>query len=247
MKRRMMKMAVLFFLISSIGALAWQPTGWCYMNWPYAYSVNGMNWHYFQPGTGNYGSVQVVNLSSSNWFFLGRSLLSGEAQANWAYFRWPYAYCTLNGNWYYFSQSQTQWSCLLSNGDWSVLGDKGSLPLGNWNASSPDVYALSVTVNDAEQIAGCYLKVHFDDGWYTDEEAWFEPYHITWDGSSFTAIRAYFTSDDMGDWTEQYQISGTVQPNGSITGTWYGYYYWDPTGAFTPKTNTKSGAFTAWR
>lgn len=239
--------AAIVLILSLHAAMAWQPEGWCYMNWPYAYSPNGSQWHYFDRGEGNYGNIQVVNLDSGNWYFLGFSHLSGYETPSWAYFQWPYAYSAMNGSWYYFGQTQTQWTYAFANSDWTVLGDKGDLPLGYWTASAPDEYNLSVTVGNPGQIEQCYLKVYFADGTYPCGEASFAPADIDWDGTAFTAAKTKHSANEMGEWTEQYRITGTFQNNGSITGSWFGFYRWEPAAESDPKTNSKGGLFTAWR
>jgi len=129
-------------------------------------------------------------------------------------------------------------------------------PAGTYRASVPNRYNLRVTVNREEQVTGAYLRVYYHDTWssqYKYRAFTFVPRSVgSW--SSITQTGSSFVVEDR--WTQgwfysslhlidNFEISGRLQPNGTIVGTWKADYYaksW--IGTFR---NAKNGSFIARR
>jgi len=250
MSRKFLGVAVsIAVLMLAACAFAWNPSGWVYMNWPYAFDSDDGSWHYFDRGSGNYGDVSVVNLSTDSWYDLGLSSLSGVVNPGWAYFNYPYAYCSVNRCWYFFEQRSTQWTCNLSTGKWTELGSgsgSGSIPSGYWSASSSNNYSIWFRVNSSGNVYSAYLKVYFNDGWMGSLGYTFEPEDITIDGNAFTCNKEDGTFNSAGDSLYLYQFWGVLNGDGSVSGEWRCSYYQDPSWA-SPHFNERSGTFRATR
>jgi hypothetical protein len=121
-----------------------------------------------------------------------------------------------------------------------------TLPVGTWLSSSANKYGLSVTVNSLAQISGAQLTAYYNDGWFSKDSYTFAASDITKNGSSFVAKKEKGIVNSSGESLYYYEISGTLQANGSITGTWKASYYQKPR-FYSAHTNTKQGTFTAWR
>jgi hypothetical protein len=88
----------------------WEPQGWVYFSWPYAYSFTEGRWHFFnEPAT-----QWRVNLSNSEWGKLS------EARG-WNYYAWPYSYSSEQSTWHWYN-ADTQWVVDLISGVWARLG-----------------------------------------------------------------------------------------------------------------------------
>ena len=91
----------------------WEPQGWVYFNWPYAYSFSEGRWHFF-----NESDLQWrVNLSNGAWDELADA-------TGWNYYNWPYSYSTDEGTWHWYN-ADTQWVVDLISGVWARLGESG--------------------------------------------------------------------------------------------------------------------------
>lgn len=95
-------------------ALAYQPAGWVYMQYPYGYDHGHADWMYFDTA----GSTWVCNLYTGSWYLLGNSLLAHT----WTYWQWPYAYSMANGCWYFTDTGSPQWCRSMASGQWSLFG-----------------------------------------------------------------------------------------------------------------------------
>ena len=88
----------------------WEPQGWVYFSWPYAYSFTEGRWHFFDISN----TQRRVNLSNSEWRKLS------EARG-WNYYAWPYSYSSDQSTWHWYD-SNTQWVVDLISGVWARLG-----------------------------------------------------------------------------------------------------------------------------
>lgn len=107
---------VIIFLIPSLGAQAWIPTDWNYMQWPYVYSHGESCWYYFNQTDEQY----YVDLTSNEWSKLGSK---DPLDSGWVYFQYPYVYSFSRGGWFYTDVSSTLWCINLSTALWSLLGE----------------------------------------------------------------------------------------------------------------------------
>ena len=95
---------------STQGPDSWEPEGWVYYTWPYAYSFTEERWFYF-----NQADTQwLVNLSTSLWTDM-------EEWSGWHYYRWPYAYSWDQADWYWYNHD-LQRVADLSTGTWLLFG-----------------------------------------------------------------------------------------------------------------------------
>ena len=117
---------------------------------------------------------------------------------------------------------------------------------GIWRSSSSNKYALSVTADALGKISGAQLTAFYNDGWFSKDSYTFAASDITKSGSSFVAEKKTGVVNSAGESLYYYKISGTLQANGSITGTWKASYYQKPR-YYSAHTNTKQGTFTALR
>jgi len=90
----------------------WEPQGWVYFSWPYAYSFTEGRWHFFD--ISNTQWQWRVNLSNSEWGTLS------EARG-WNYYAWPYSYSSEQSTWHWYD-SNTQWVVDLISGVWARMG-----------------------------------------------------------------------------------------------------------------------------
>ena len=88
----------------------WEPQGWVYFSWPYAYSFTEGRWHFFDISNTQWR----VNLSNSEWGTLS------EARG-WNYYAWPYSYSSEQSTWHWYD-SNTQWVVDLISRVWARLG-----------------------------------------------------------------------------------------------------------------------------
>ena len=88
----------------------WEPAGWVYYAWPYAYDFTEGRWHFFNQSDKQWR----VNLSDSEWATL-------DAVTGWNYYAWPYSYSSDQGAWHWYN-ANTQWVVDLASGDWELFG-----------------------------------------------------------------------------------------------------------------------------
>ncbi len=112
----MKKLVLLFGLFGMMvsSSLAWQPEGWVYVNYPYAYDRGSGEWNWLNDSD----TLWVNGFSAGGWQHLDASTMA----SGWSYFKWPYAYCAANGSWYFMNNHDTQWTVNLGAGLWSVFG-----------------------------------------------------------------------------------------------------------------------------
>ena len=88
----------------------WEPAGWVYYAWPYAYDSTEGRWHFFNQSNKQWR----VNLSDSQWATL-------DAATGWNYYAWPYSYSSDQGAWHWYN-ANTQWVFDLASGEWELFG-----------------------------------------------------------------------------------------------------------------------------
>jgi hypothetical protein len=88
----------------------WEPAGWVYYAWPYAYDFTEGRWHFFNQSDKQWR----VNLSDSEWATL-------DAVTGWNYYAWPYSYSSDQGAWHWYN-ANIQWVVDLVYGDWELFG-----------------------------------------------------------------------------------------------------------------------------
>ncbi len=95
---------------------AFQPSGWVYFNWPWAYENSSRDWHWFKTD-----DVQWVHgyAPADGWRRIGQSGLAN----GWTYHAWPFVYCQNNNAWYYVNEADTQWVVNMRTGAWSDFGE----------------------------------------------------------------------------------------------------------------------------
>ena len=87
-----------------------EPFGWVYYAWPYAYSANESRWYFFNAEDQQWR----VNLSTSQWGTL-------TAATGWNYYAWPYSYSTDLSSWHWYNLD-VQWLIDLQADEWMRLG-----------------------------------------------------------------------------------------------------------------------------
>ena len=91
----------------------WEPAGWVYYAWPYAYDFTQGRWHFFDTtGTPQWR----VNLSDGEWATLATATATG-----WNYYAWPYSYSSDQSTWHWYD-ANIQWVVDLASGDWELFG-----------------------------------------------------------------------------------------------------------------------------
>lgn len=164
MKTRML-VSVLAGWISATSALAWQPTGWSWWSWPYAYDLSSGDWYWLSTDDEQW----VCGFApASGWSELGSSGLA----AGWSWWAWPYAYGLDSQAWHFANVSDTQWAVNLRTGLWDRFGAPSANPLvGRWYVDDGHdlvVYELradmTVTRRDDDYVDGFWCET---SGTYT--------------------------------------------------------------------------------
>jgi formylglycine-generating enzyme required for sulfatase activity len=126
-------------------ALTFRPSGWVYINWPWAFESSSGDWHWFKTD-----DTQWVNGFSpaDGWRKMPQSALA----SGWSFYQLPFAFCAANNAWYYINEVDTQWVVNMRTGAWSRFGQP-TIPTGmvlihgGTNAGmDPDFGAYSLTV-----------------------------------------------------------------------------------------------------
>lgn len=126
---------------------SWQPSGWVYFNWPYAYDHASQDWHWFSPN--NVKWVNRLN-SGEGWRRLNQSTLAH----GWSWHLWPYAYGHAQTSWYNFAAAGSHKCVNLRTGQWSVFGvppaapsELVTIPGGTNSGTDPDFGDYTLTVS----------------------------------------------------------------------------------------------------
>ncbi len=137
-------LAAVFVLGGVSSSFAWQPDGWVYINYPYAYDRSDAAWHWFNTSDTQW----VLQVAVSNWQHLDASAMA----SGWSFVNWPYVYCSANGFWYYINEVDSQWVINLGTAMWSLFGeipvpsDLVLIPAGTNSGTDPDFGAYSLTL-----------------------------------------------------------------------------------------------------
>lgn len=243
-----MKVKMLIFaaigMLTATRLMAWEPVGWHYTQWPYAYDTDEIAWYIFDTGSSGAGTMSVYNYRTSRSSLIGNTSLRGPT---WVYFQWPYAYSWADGGWYLMDASTPQWCYNYKTRQWSVLSGPVWLSAGTYQSSVANSYSLWIKVDSQNKVTSAYLEVYYRDGWYTTSDKYtFTSRDIKTNGSSFEAKKQVAKFTSSGDSINNYEIQGTFQLNGTITGGWKGSYYHDPNG-MPARSNAKEGSYTARR
>ena len=136
---------VLATLMLAGTARAWQPVGWVYMDWPWAYDSTSEDWHWFSAG----GTPWIYENSPG----VGWSLLQASSLAQgWSYWNGEWGYDADNDAWCWRNTGDTQLSVNMRTGTWSRFGEPVGMVLipGGTNAGmnpDPGLGAYSLTVS----------------------------------------------------------------------------------------------------
>jgi formylglycine-generating enzyme required for sulfatase activity len=142
MKKWMAGLGLMLALLTA-PARAWQPNGWVYFNWPYAYEQGTATWYFFSPG-----EIQsTVPLDTGVW----ERLNEGALAQGWSWHAGRYAYHSPTRAWYFFGANGRQWCCQLTTGLWSVFGVP---PAGHYMVIdlSPGPYAATFAVTYVDRV-----------------------------------------------------------------------------------------------
>ncbi len=96
------------------GPPTWEPQGWVYYGWPYAYSIADGRWYFFDTSNRQWR----VNLASAQWGELSDA-------TGWHYYAWPYSYSIDQSTWHWYNDD-VQWVVDLVSGIWARLGASGN-------------------------------------------------------------------------------------------------------------------------
>lgn len=100
-------------LIQSVWA--WQPAGWIYLQWPWAYDSATGDWHWYS--TSNEQWIHGFPPADGWQPFETSPLANG-----WAYVVWPYAFGQNGNAWYYVNETDIQWCVNMRSRQWSLFG-----------------------------------------------------------------------------------------------------------------------------
>ena len=164
MKKGLACLGMMVALVQS--AWAFRPSGWVYMNYPWAYESATGDWYWFNtPNT-----QWVVNMGNGQWARLQNSALA----SGWSFYGWAYAYAQGNGAWHWINEPDVQWVVNMRTGQWSRFGASEApegmvlVPAGTNAGTDPDLGAYSVASTafymDATEISYDEWTVPYDWG-----------------------------------------------------------------------------------
>jgi len=147
-------------------AWAFRPSGWVYMDYPWAYENATGDWYWFNtPDT-----QWVVRMSNGQWAQMPNSALA----TGWSFYNWAYAYAQGNGAWHWINEPDVQWVVNMRTRQWSTFGASGAsdgmvlVPGGTNAGTDPEIGAYSLTVTafymDATEISYDQWTVPYDWG-----------------------------------------------------------------------------------
>jgi hypothetical protein len=124
MKTTKWVVVLVLVLAGALAVGAFQPVGWLFSQWPYAYSMNESAWYYF-----NVPSTQWrVSLPGGVWQLLSQ----GGTATGWNYYQWPYCYSIAAGSWFYMAVNSPQWCVNMNDSQWSMFGQAGTPSVTNF-------------------------------------------------------------------------------------------------------------------
>lgn len=134
---------------------AFQPSGWVYMNYPWAYEGATGDWYWFNTADTQW----IVRMPSGPWARLPQSALA----AGWSYYNGAYAYAQNNGVWHWVNATDIQWVVNMRTAQWSRFGVSDApagmvlVPGGTNTGTDSDFGLYSLTVSafymDATEIS----------------------------------------------------------------------------------------------
>jgi hypothetical protein len=114
MKNSYLFLAVILF--PNLSLTAWQPAGWVYNTWPYAYEANSGDWYFIlESGT---QWVYSYPPGSGEWHRIEDSPL----RDGWSWYQWPNAHGPLTNHWHLLNLTETQWAANMTTEAWSQFG-----------------------------------------------------------------------------------------------------------------------------
>lgn len=117
-------------------AQAWQPTGWSWWSWPYAYEISSGDWYWFNTADTQWAYGYPPG---SGW----QEIDQGGLATRWSWWSWPYAYDSEGGAWYYLNEADTQWCVNMRTGEWGEFGQSLTpagmvlIPAGSFSMGDP--------------------------------------------------------------------------------------------------------------
>ena len=112
-------LAAALLLAMAVTARAWQPTGWTYWDWPWAYESTSGDWHWFAAG----GTQWMYAFPpGAGWALLQES----ELAQGWSYWNGDWAYDGDTGAWCWRNTGDVQSCVNMRTTQWSVLGQAGA-------------------------------------------------------------------------------------------------------------------------
>lgn len=155
-------------------AMAWNPAGWHYMNFPYIYSTPQASHFYF-----NTDSTWVVNLDTGRWWRMGASSL----RSSWVYFNWPYAYCHENRDWYFIAQNNPAHVFSFQTDRWYRFGE---VPDG-YRENATTRFEVGYTGGDpAAQVGAYHYDLYLPSGYYDNPHRFYPCLFIADPGGNAT-------------------------------------------------------------
>jgi formylglycine-generating enzyme required for sulfatase activity len=149
-------------LLLAVTARAWQPAGWTYWDWPWAYDSASGDWHWFSADGAQW---MYAYPPGAGWALLPQS---GIAHG-WSYWNGEWAYDGDTGAWCWRNAGDTQWCVNMRTGQWSRFGTAAVpegmvlIPGGTNSGTDPDYGAYSLTVNSFYMDATEVTKAKWDE------------------------------------------------------------------------------------
>ena len=98
---------------------AWQPAGWVYMDWPWAYDGTSGDWHWFSAD----GTQWMYDYRpGAGWSKLPQSSLTH----GWSYWDGAWAYDGESSGWCWRNTGGTQWVVNMHTSQWSLFGQEAA-------------------------------------------------------------------------------------------------------------------------
>lgn len=184
-KRRILRFCLVAMLCSFLSPLASAyPTGWVYLDWPFAWSNDAQTWVWLN----SQDTQWICNMNTSGWTTFG----GGGPRNGWAYFQWPYAWSNNQNAWYYFDTAGSMWLFNYGAQAWERLNKNGP---------------LTGTLSQARDILGTWTG---RGSYYTYFNDFFDG---AWQTVPYTLVNAQFrfVFERYND-TEIYFVTVTVTP-----------------------------------
>lgn len=248
-KRRILRFCLVAVLCSFLSPLASAyPTGWVYLDWPFAWSNDAQTWVWFN----EQDTQWVYNMNTREW----ATFSGGEPGNGWIYFEWPYTWSNHQNAWYYFDTASSMWLFNYGAQAWERLNKNEPLVitlsqagdiLGTWTGSG-DYYTYSYDPANGGLQTGPYALVtaqfrfvfeqDIDTGNYfvtieviplhvqpllSDQPPDLDRFLLAWGfNASYTALGQVLTFiHDTGEGTETWVYNFTPDTMvGSVTATW---------------------------